>query len=100
MTISNGLFQPVRRLEHYRRAAGYLRAHRAHLVATGASKRELKTLDDTVREIDSAIAANAIYPLDTPEPEPPPETTEQPLCHPGDEAWMEPFIAELAGDAP
>jgi len=98
--MSSGLFQPVRRLEHYRRAVGYLRAHRDHLSATRATKRELKTLDDTIREIQTAVDANWIYPLDDPVVTPQPKAPEQPLVPEGTEAFMTAFIADLTGDTP
>jgi hypothetical protein len=92
------LLQHVDRLEHYRRAVRYLGAHRGHLVAASAGKGELATLDATIVEIQSAIDANATYPLDTPPP-PPPSTTEQPLVMPGSEKIVLEFLETLIGEA-
>lgn len=99
--ISETIFRPTPRLEHYRRAAGFMRAHRASLVAAGAGKRELATIDETIREFDWIIKMSDWgQPLDTPEPEPEPPREEQPLCPLGAEYAVAEIFAIALGDQP
>ena len=99
MYVANELLGPVRRLEHYRRALGYLRAHHAQLVAAGASKRELSTLAETIDEHARIIALSEIHPLDTPVQEPEPPQEEQPLCPEGAEQTIADIFEIALGDA-
>jgi len=99
MMIANELLAPVRRLEHFRRALGFLRAHHAHLVATGAGKRELATLAETIEEHARIIALSEIHPPDTPVVEPEPPKEEQPLCPEGAEQTIAQIFEIALGDA-
>lgn len=99
MYVANELLGPTGRLEHFRRALGYLRAHHAHLAATGAGKRELKTLAETIDEHARIIALSEIHPLDTPQVEPEPDREEQPLCPPGAEGTIAQIFHIALGDA-
>lgn len=94
--ISETIFRPTPLIEHYRRTLRYLEAHQAHLVASGASKPELATLAETIKQMSRIIALGEIHPPDTPVPEPEPEREEQPLVMPGTEEFMHAFIDELA----
>jgi len=94
--ISETIFRKTPLLEHYRRTVGYLEAHHAHLVAAGASKRELATLMATLEQMRRIVSMSHIYPPDTPESEPEPPREEQPLVPLGAEEFMTAFIAELA----
>jgi hypothetical protein len=97
MTIANDLLRKTTGLEHMRRVRSYLQSHRRLLVAGGAGKRELKTLDESILYVDGIIRSNDLYPLDAPDTVTAPRS-ERPLCPPGEETWMLPFIAELAGE--
>lgn len=97
--VSETIFQPVRRLEIYRRTLDYLRAHREVLVAAG-NKREIRTIDGDITEFAGIIALCEIHPLDTPQHQPVEALPEQPLCLPGCEGWMNEFLAEAVGDTP
>jgi hypothetical protein len=90
------LFMPVRLSEHYRRTVDYLQAHRALLVAAGSGKREIVTLDDTIRNMAGIVAMSDVFPPDTPQPRPAPELPPQPLVMPGTEEFMHDFIDGLA----
>jgi len=97
--ISETLFRPTPRLEHFRRTVGFLQAHHAHLVATGADRKELATLADTIDEMKRVIAAGEVFPLDTPQVEPEPEREEQPLCPEGAEQTIADIFQIALGDA-
>lgn len=97
--VANELLGPTGRLEHFRRALGYLRAHHKHLVAAGAGKRELKTLTETIEEHARIIALSEIHPLDTPASPPEPPCAEQPLCPPGAEGTIATIFHIALGDA-
>jgi len=90
------LFMPIKRREHFRGVVDFLKAHRDHLVSGGAKKRELRTLDETIREMVVILEMSTIYPLDEPAPKPAPVLPPQPLVMPGSEQFMDAFIAELA----
>lgn len=90
------LFMPISRREHFRRVEDFLRAHRVLLLAGGAKKRELVTLDESIREMAVIVEESTIHPLDEPAPKPAPVLPEQPLVPPGAEEFMAAFIGELA----
>lgn len=90
------LFMPEQRREHFRRVVDFLHALRELLVAGGAKKRELATLDATIREMQLIVEQSTIYPLDNPAPKPAPVLPEVPLVPPGTEEFLNDFIAELA----
>jgi len=94
--VSETILRPVRRLEIYRRTLDHLRAHRDHLVATGAGKRAVATIDGDIAEFAGIVSLCEIHPLDTPQPEPVEALPEQPLVMPGSESFMHDFIDGLA----
>lgn len=95
--IGDTLLAPVRRTEHFRRTVAYLHRLRDLLVASGAGKHELATLDATAKDMASIVAMAEIFPPDTPQPRPTPELPPQPLVPPGCE-WMHEWFGELIGD--
>lgn len=92
------LFMPIKRREHYRQVVDFLKAHREHLIASGARKRQLSTLDETIREMQVIVEMSTIYPLDEPPPKPVPVLPPQPLVMPGSEEFMDGFIETLVED--
>lgn len=96
--VSETIFNPVQRIEHYRRVVTYLQAHRALLVAGGAGKRELATLDATAKDMADIVALCEIFPPDTPPVEPESPREEQPLLMPGAEAAVAEIFAIALGD--
>ena len=90
------LFQPISMLEHYKRTVDYLKAHRVLLLAGGSGKKQIATIDETIRQMQRIVDYSTIYPPDTPQPGPEPEPQQQPLVPPGSEEFMHDFIEELA----
>jgi hypothetical protein len=94
------LFAPVRRLEHFKRCRDHMLTLRALLVARGAGKKELATLDGTIAEMSDVVAMSEIFPPDTPLPESDEPRPAQPLCPPGEEVWMSQFFMDALEDQP